>query len=299
MPYITEKQRERQERALARAKGLRKKAREQFESADRDIRHIPLGQPIIIGHHSENRHRRDLERARRLTYKACDTLREAEAADWSAKNAGHAITADDPEAIQALEAKLAEAEARREGMKEANKVHRKGGWEAIANLYGPEAAEKLQHRSGLTGHDRPFPSYSLTNLGANIRRLKERLEELRAAEAEPEHEAIEGDGWSIEEDKDDCRIRFYLDSKPDRETCRKFRAAGFKFSRQHCAWQRLLNDNGRWAAKRLAKELFGYEEESPAETPTEPAPEAAPAHASAYVPPSPAAFGFRVSGARS
>jgi hypothetical protein len=291
MSYVTEKQRERQERAQARTKGLLKKAREQMESADRDVKHIPLGQPIIVGHHSENRHRNALKRCQRLTSKACDTYREAEAAQWSARNAGHAITADDPEAIQALEAKLAEAEARREGMKEANKVHRKGGWEAIANLYGPEAAEKLQHRSGLTGNDKPFPSYALSNLGANIRRIKERLEELRAAAQEPEHETIEGDGWSIEEDKDDCRIRFYLDSKPDRETCRKFRAAGFKFSRQHCAWQRLLNTNGRWAAKNLAKELFGYDEEA--------APEAAaqaPAPAPAYVPPSPAAFGFKVHG---
>ncbi|WP_132290495.1 DUF3560 domain-containing protein [Kribbella sp. VKM Ac-2568] len=28
--------------------------------------HIPLGQPILVGHHSERRHRRDIERMDRL-----------------------------------------------------------------------------------------------------------------------------------------------------------------------------------------------------------------------------------------
>lgn len=38
---------------------------------------IPLGQPILVGHHSERRHRRDLERIRRFAEKSVEESREA------------------------------------------------------------------------------------------------------------------------------------------------------------------------------------------------------------------------------
>lgn len=36
------------------------------------VEHIPFGEPIKVGHHSEKRHRRTLARARALTFAACD-----------------------------------------------------------------------------------------------------------------------------------------------------------------------------------------------------------------------------------
>lgn len=39
--------------------------------------HIPMGQPILVGHHSERRHRRDLERMDRLDQKSLEASREA------------------------------------------------------------------------------------------------------------------------------------------------------------------------------------------------------------------------------
>jgi hypothetical protein len=42
-------------------------ARAKLDRADQMAEHIPLGQPILIGHHSENRDRRYRERIHRLT----------------------------------------------------------------------------------------------------------------------------------------------------------------------------------------------------------------------------------------
>jgi hypothetical protein len=189
---------------------------------------------------------------------AVETHKAAEQADWSANNAGHAITSDDPEALVALRSKLTDLEAKRDRYKAINKAYRKGGWSAVAEIVGEHAAARMEEL--LPSYEKkPVPSYTLTNLGANIRRVKGRIEELEAASAEPEHEDIEGDGFRIEEDKDDCRIRFYFNERPDRETCRVMRRNGFKFSRANMAWQRLLNANGRAACLQVAQELFGYE----------------------------------------
>jgi hypothetical protein len=47
---------------------------------------IPLGQPILVGHHSEKRHRRDIERVQNLTRKSIDESDKAKY--WSSRAAG-------------------------------------------------------------------------------------------------------------------------------------------------------------------------------------------------------------------
>ena len=56
---------ERGDRALAEAAG-------QFDRAHRAVEHIPMGQPILVGHHSERRHRGDLERSDRAMRKGIE-----------------------------------------------------------------------------------------------------------------------------------------------------------------------------------------------------------------------------------
>ena len=59
--------RERMERRLERREEWGDKARAasaaHFQAAHDTVKDIPLGQPILVGHHSERRHRRTLERA--------------------------------------------------------------------------------------------------------------------------------------------------------------------------------------------------------------------------------------------
>ena len=75
---------DREQRMSDRAAALDTKA-ERYEAssdaaraaADRISDAIPLGQPILIGHHSERRHRRDLDRMHRLTEQSWDDNRAA------------------------------------------------------------------------------------------------------------------------------------------------------------------------------------------------------------------------------
>jgi len=233
--HETDHQRRRRERAERKAEYLARKAQGQFTAARAELEHIPLGQPILVGHHSERRHRKAIERSHNKTRRALDTARAAESAKSAAMHAGYAISSDDPDAIPALVAKLEELEARRERIKASNRSARKEGRAAL-------------------------PRYVLSNLGANIRRVRRRIAELKANAERTAAPVIEGDGFTIEECPDDNRIRFTFDARPDKETTAKMKRAGFRWSRRNGAWQRHLNNGGRYAAKHMARELFGWNE---------------------------------------
>ena len=70
---------------------------------------IPFGQPILVGHHSERRHRRDASRIGALHTKAHEARTEAADLARRAAVVGTAgISSDDPDAIAKLEAELIE-----------------------------------------------------------------------------------------------------------------------------------------------------------------------------------------------
>ncbi|MFG1626218.1 DUF3560 domain-containing protein [Kribbella sp. NPDC049227] len=83
---VEEREANRTTRAQARSELLRDRARHRRESADaswdasRQIAGgIPLGQPILVGHHSERRHRRELERIQSLASRSVEQTRAADA----------------------------------------------------------------------------------------------------------------------------------------------------------------------------------------------------------------------------
>ena len=267
-------QKERRENAERKAARLGRQAEAQWESARAETAAIPMGQPILVGHHSERRHRKALANQDRKARQALETARAAESAESAAAAAGYAISSDDPDAIAALDARLAELEASRELSKAVNAAYRKGGWEAVAKV--PGTTPKLIAGAKRTLELAPWMKkpMDVTNLGANIRRVRQRIEELKAAAEQAEAPPIVGVGFAIEEDPVDNRIRFRFDERPDKETITKMKRAGFRWSRRHGAWQRQLNTQGRHAAERMAKELFGWSKTAAAE-PTDEAPEAA------------------------
>lgn len=167
------------ERREARAEKLRgwsasnaAKADGAHASVEQITSMIPFGQPILVGHHSEKRHRRDIARidsgmraSVELNRKAGE---QASRADEIDRQAANAIYSDDPDAVERLTAKIAAMEGERERMKSANADFRKANREAL---------------KGKTAYERscavPFPSYSITNLGGSISRAKARLAQLQ------------------------------------------------------------------------------------------------------------------------
>lgn len=248
----TQKQIERQERARARADKLERAADSKFAAARAAVEHIPLGQPILVGHHSERHHRRDLAKRDRLTAQACELAREADAARWSAGLAGRAVMSDDPEAIDALRAKLAKLQEQRARNKKINAAWRKGGEQALREigLGARTAATIAETMRRCPWLDSPM---SLTNLGAEVRRVEKRIAELEAGP--PAFETIEGDGWTIEALVDEHRIAVSFRERRSPEFCQLLKRNGWRWSPTRSAWVRMLNAAGVHRARELAAQL--------------------------------------------
>ena len=153
---------------------------------------------------------------------------------------------DDPDAIVKLQLKLGSLERRQEHMKKINAYYRKH-----KTLEGcPE------RRSDEFG---PFPSWELSNNNANIRRIRGRIEQLqKEAERAAENAGpVQGDGFLLKENHENGRIQFVFDGKPSERIRGILKGRGFRWAPSEGAWQRMLNDNGRYAAERVIEEIAG------------------------------------------
>lgn len=245
----------RKERYEALADKAESRSNSAFAKADlrEEVSGIPLGQPILIGHHSEGRHRAALKRADNAMRKGIDESKKASYYRDKAASVGRAgISSDDPDAADKLKAKIAKLETDQERMKAANKLVRKNDQDGLAEMFGATVAAELL--KGDFCNRKGFPSYMLQNNNANIRRLKQRLKGLeRNREREPV--LVEHDGFKVVENADDNRVQIFFDGKPHIEVRKILKSNGFRWSRYNMAWQRHLNNAGRYAAECVVREL--------------------------------------------
>lgn len=271
-----ERQDARRERLERAAERRRQEAEDCHRRSDQLVAPIPLGQPILVGHHSEKGHRRTLERAQNLMFKMVDKNRQAEALEAKAAAVGRGgISSDDPEAIEKLRAKLERRRKYHHEMKTTNAAYRKAGkpqpddttgWErflliACAELEKPreELAEPFEKMrvtwSPYSWEQQPFPAYLLSNNNANMKRIEKRIKALEA-DADAEEIIKEGDGWRIEERPDLNRVLVYIDYRLTRESFKRVRSwYGFRWMRSEGCFSRHLNESGRHAAQTVVQEL--------------------------------------------
>ncbi|RUV66735.1 hypothetical protein EOA50_30085, partial [Mesorhizobium sp. M1A.F.Ca.IN.020.30.1.1] len=91
-----------------------------------------------------------------------------------------------------------------------------------------------------------------------IRRLQGRLKSLtRMQERGTQSQEVETQAGAVEikENADLARIQMIFPGKPDEATRRALKANGFRWSPSQGAWQRHLNEAGRWAAERVMKAI--------------------------------------------
>lgn len=186
---------------------------------------------------------------------------------YNPRLASRVISSDDSEAITKLQAKIAEAEKIQDTMKKANAVIRKGkpDAETVAALVElgikeSSARKLLVPYMGRKG----FQDFYLTNNSANIRRMKERIGQLEREATKRKLEAAlavetdnepgvtdHGNGITVIENTDINRLQIKFPGKPPVEVRNKLKANGFHWSPTEGAWQRLLNENARYAAKQV------------------------------------------------
>ena len=186
--------RERREARAARreqwAESRENKARASFAAADAIAEHIPFGQPILVGHHSEKRHRRDIERIQAGTRNGFEHLKMAAHHEQAAAEIRHqldrSIYSDDYDAVEKMEARIAALEAERDAVKAFNAAARKAKYKADAVAELVAALPENLQRDWKRGGETTFPSYHLSGLSANIKRNRDRLPKLRAIAAQRE-----------------------------------------------------------------------------------------------------------------
>lgn len=207
------------------------KADSHFNAAHRIGDAIPFGQPILIGHHSERHHRRDIERIDSNMRNGIE--RQEMAANHVSKAGGieraldTSIFSDDSNALEALEQRIKEHEADRERMKTINKLYRKGDAEGLAALgLNLDSLKEKLAKAGPYWVSAPHLPYEMSNLGGRITADRKRLEVIKARQARTAEAEAAPNGVIIKQ----CQggyVRVTFAEKPSRDILNALRAANF------------------------------------------------------------------------
>jgi hypothetical protein len=243
-----------------RARKMSQEAAARREKGRKMAEMIPFGQPVLIGHHSEGRHRRDLGRIHEAFEKSVEAGGKAayyqDKAETAASN--RAISGDNPEAVNLYREKLEKLEAAQERMKAVNKAFPKGD-EALKALGMDDdkiAAMKEGIKKSHPWDNKPYPSWALSNNSAEIRRIKARIAELEKLNT-LEAENIIFPGGKLKINNENNRVQFFFDGKPPEDTRALLKSCGFKWAPSEAAWQRQRTANAVREAKRLIEEFGG------------------------------------------
>ena len=210
---------------------------------------IPLGQPILVGHHSEKRHRKDLKRIDQHFAEAKEHHDKAEYfRQRAAAESNVVIFSDDPDATEKLVDKIERLKKRQGVMKRANQLIRKADREGLADLgFSEETITKLfsQDYAGRVG----FPNYALTNNSANIRRLEKRLAAIQNTQNDETTEERFTNGVCLVDNVEANRLQIFFPEIPSEEIRRGLKRNGFHWSPTVGAWQRHRSNRAMYLAK--------------------------------------------------
>jgi len=248
-----------EERKERRIFSYKERARKAVETANQEYSNaqemgsvIPFGQPILVGHHSEDRHRALLKGIDAKHRKAFAESGKAEYYENKAESAeaNQSISGDDPEAENRYQEKLEILEKKQNYMKAVNKAWKHGKDALIALGLSEAESDKLANEP-----KRPCPTWMLSNNSAEIRRVKEKLARLKKLD-NMETQNIKFNGGEMQINTMLNRVQFIFGSIPSPETRAFLKARGFKWARSQGAWQRQRTLNAISTAKYLIQEYF-------------------------------------------
>jgi hypothetical protein len=264
------KRQHRTARLYGAAAKAQRRGQAKWDESNRMASIIPMGQPIQIGHYSEGRDRRYRARIHNKTRQALSEWKKQEyyeqRAQASEKN--RAISSDNPLVLVELRKKLASKERYQKYMVAFNKLMRslkkKGLTDAemIPHLVALDvdglkcsegrAAQLLEpdflRRVG-------FADYETKNNGAEIRRIKQRIEQEEKKlkkQAAPSFVTEEQHGdVRLVRNTETNRLQLFFPGKPSAEIIKALKSRGFHWSRGEGAWQRMMSNQAEWQAESI------------------------------------------------
>lgn len=226
------------------------------EAARGHTKGIEFGQPILVGHHSEKRHRGAIAKSDRAMRRSVEAYKRSEELARRAASVGTGgISSDDPEALEKLADKRTELEQERDNMKAANVAYRKRDDVALVTATGKGLAWWDIELTRLHSWDRkPYPAYSLTNIGARIRQAAKRtkhIEQVATLEATTETYGVA----TVQIDPDDNRVNVKFPAKLSRDDYKAMRSRGFVWSPTRGAFTRKLSSAAIYYGREMAQKI--------------------------------------------
>ncbi|WKN44907.1 DUF3560 domain-containing protein [Tunicatimonas pelagia] len=260
-----ERRQARKERYEELADKNRQQSEERYDAARSIGDRIPMGQPILVGHHSERGHRAALKRIDNNMRKSIEHDGKARYYEDKVQTIENdrTIYSDDPEAIQKLKQRLADLERHQAWMKTINRLCRS------KKLTDAQITEQLEDQYGCSTsiihgllnpqysyQKRGFQTWQLSNNNANIRRIKQRIAQLEKAEGEQTSERTIGE-VTIVDSVEHNRLQIFFPDKPSAEVRAQLKQHGFRWSRQQGCWQRHRSSAAMYQAKKIVGQYGG------------------------------------------
>jgi len=248
---------EKQEARADRYRELARKAEQQsndaYNRSHRLVDHIPMGQPILVGHHSERAHRNLLDKSWNAMGKSVELSKKADYYQGKAEAAENntSIYMEDDDAVERLQEKVEELEKQQEVMKSANKIIRNKKTADIVKVDQLKELGISESTALLLIKNGGFASYRLTNNGACIRNTKKQLERAERLKGMEEKEYSINDVRVVENPQEN-RLQLFFSGKPSDDVRQQLKRNGFRWAPSNGCWQSYYN---RWQIDR-AKELL-------------------------------------------
>lgn len=214
---------------------------------------------------AENKYKEFEGKKERFIKNTIDMLMKATPAEkqveiWSKGRQGYGetIAADDPLAVEKMEAHIQNLKEIHEIELKANAWIRKHGTATGCVVLSERMIDRVN--ADLAQWPYRQHKYFFTDQNqANIRNKCKRLEELKKHRAIADEEKAEGlklgtmekEGLRLEENHEAARVQLFFDGKPDEQTRATLKANGFRWSPRFGAWQRQNTPNGLAIARRF------------------------------------------------
>lgn len=206
---------------------------------------IPMGQPILVGHHSESHHRNHIKKMDNNMSKSIFADRKAQYYENKSKALANnkTIFTDDPEAVIKLREKIEKLEKSQVLMKSVNKIIKKYKDNSAEHLFTLGFSEKrvieilTPDYCNRTG----FASYEITSISTKIREAKKRIEHLLIL-SKLETKSIMIGEVEVINNSEDNRTQIKFPAKPSIEIIQALKRNGFKYAYSTGLWQKHLSN---------------------------------------------------------